>query len=161
MIAIVESPYKYENRDMLLRNTRYAQLICRFLTTKMRYNTFASHLFYTQFLNDDDSTERTSGMCYGLDMTMLLCEHAEVIWVWGLDFGPSEGMMQAHTFAYDEYKHVPRIRFYLSVEGLRYFVDTYAEYVDSEHIYILEWMDRIISMGTFFRPFERENINER
>lgn len=55
---------------------------------------FASHLLYTQVLDDDHQEERKLGMCAGLEITRSLlggtCEHAFYV-----DLGMSSGMKAA------------------------------------------------------------------
>lgn len=51
------------------------------------YIPITPHIYFTRFLNDADSTERSMGMAAGCQL-LLMCSE---VWVFGLDH-PSEGM---------------------------------------------------------------------
>ena len=48
----------------------------------------ASHLFYTQFLNERDPAHRELGMRLGIEKACRLAD----LWVFGIDYGVSAGM---------------------------------------------------------------------
>lgn len=87
--VIVESPYKGDVR----LNTAYAQLAC--LDSIMRGEApFASHLLYTQILNDDDADERALGIGLGFSWHRV----ADLI-AFYIDLGMSPGMKQSMELA--------------------------------------------------------------
>ena len=61
-IVIVESPYAGD----IERNVKYAQDCCKDCV-KRGENPFASHLLYTQFLDDSDPHERELGIALGFE----------------------------------------------------------------------------------------------
>lgn len=160
MIAIVESPYKADSDGLLLRNQRYAQIISRYMSKKHGCATFASHLLYTQFLHDGDADERRLGMDLGLQMTRTLCEHAPVMWVWGVDYGMSSGMTAALHMANTEYrsypeKYVQKYQFTMSA----FAKDMFESFAQKDFTNLgskLSWMDCVINMGVDFKLFDGE-----
>jgi hypothetical protein len=60
--AILESPYAGD----VEKNVDFARKVCRSLM-RSGFNCFASHLYYTQFLNDDIPAERLMGIDAGLE----------------------------------------------------------------------------------------------
>ena len=87
------SPYKGDT----VRNIQRAQRYCR-MAVDEGYMPIAPHLFYPQFLDDDDSEERTLGMTFGLAL-LDLCDE---IWVFG---EPTPGM--AVEIAFTAERHIP------------------------------------------------------
>lgn len=86
----VESPYK----GSVKRNTLYAKRAL-FDSVKNHHEApLASHMLYTQFLDDDDPYERQMGIECGLEWAT----QAELI-VFYIDYGMSSGMLQAMEFA--------------------------------------------------------------
>lgn len=75
------SPYK-GNVD---KNTAQARIYCRFAFEE-GFVPIAPHLYYPQFLDDDDKGERAAGLRYGLE-AMWQCRE---VWVFGRMI--SEGM---------------------------------------------------------------------
>lgn len=86
--VIVESPYKADSEEILIRNIVYAKAAVRDCLARGEAP-FASHLFYTQegLLDDDMPHERQQGIEAGL----VWGEAAELTVVYG-DFGISHGM---------------------------------------------------------------------
>lgn len=61
-LVVVESPYAGD----VDKNTAFAQNVCRWCVEE-GYNPYASHLFFTQFLDDNDPDERATGIACGLE----------------------------------------------------------------------------------------------
>lgn len=83
--VIVESPY----RGDVIKNIEYARKCVRHCLIKGE-TPIASHLLYTQVLNDNIPAERELGISAGLDW--LEVADAQIFY---LDYGMSEGMMSA------------------------------------------------------------------
>ena len=84
-IVVIESPYAGD----VARNLEYAR--AAMLDCLQRQEApFASHLLYTQVLNDDLANERYTGISAGLEFH----RRADCV-VFYLDLGLSEGMSQA------------------------------------------------------------------
>ena len=84
--TVIESPFSAPNIDELVRNVQYTMLAVRDSLSRGEAP-YASHLFYTQMLDDNDSDERQLGMDAGLT----ICQHADQTAVY-LDLGASRGM---------------------------------------------------------------------
>lgn len=81
--VLIESPFKGDRA----KNARYLRAAAA--DCKARGEAyFASHAFYTQFLDDDDSEERAWGIEAGLAWGA--CAHATVVYA---DLGLSSGML--------------------------------------------------------------------
>lgn len=85
------SPYRPTSKkeecrkDELAANISRAKNACRILTT-LGFLPLAPHLYFTQFLKDEDAQERNTGMTLG----MCWLEDADELWVFGNTI--SEGM---------------------------------------------------------------------
>lgn len=85
------SPYRPTSKteecrkDELAANISRAKTACRILTT-LGFLPMAPHLYFTQFLKDEDAQERNTGMKLG----MRWLEEADELWVFGNTI--SEGM---------------------------------------------------------------------
>lgn len=85
------SPYRPTSKteecrkDELMANINRAKTACRILTT-LGFLPMAPHLYFTQFLKDEDAQERNTGMKLG----MRWLEDADELWVFGNTI--SEGM---------------------------------------------------------------------
>ena len=94
--VIIESPYKAKIAIELIRNRQYA-----FLCLKDCYSRgeagFASHLLYTNFLNEDNPEERKAGIEMGLNWGV----SADITAVY-VDYGITEGMKYGIQRANDE-----------------------------------------------------------
>lgn len=102
-LVIVESPYSGD----IERNTYYALAAC---SDCIRRNEtpFASHLFYPQFLDEDDEGERACGINCGLEWGRAAHRAAHTfgesiplftfLVVFYVDYGWSKGMEQALEF---------------------------------------------------------------
>ena len=84
--TVIESPFSAPTIDELVRNIQYAMLAVRDSLSRGEAP-YASHLFYTQMLDDNDSAERQLGMDAGLT----ICQHADQTAVY-VDLGVSHGM---------------------------------------------------------------------
>ena len=80
-----------------VRNIQKAQLYCRKAVDE-GYIPIAPHLFFPQFLKDDDPKERE----LGLKMGLALLDLSDEMWVFG---NPSPGM--AVEIAYATEHHIP------------------------------------------------------
>ena len=76
------SPYR---RTQLETNIQRAKTACRILAT-MGVLPLAPHLYFTQFLKDEDAQERATGIRFGMEWL----EAADEVWVFGETI--SEGM---------------------------------------------------------------------
>ena len=88
--VIIESPYSGD----VVRNTDYARA-CLLDSLKRGEAPFASHLLYTQVLNDLDEYEREMGMKAGFVYTL---KAADLVAVY-TDLGISNGMEAGITMA--------------------------------------------------------------
>ena len=84
--TVIESPFSAPTVDGLVRNVQYTMLAVRDSLNRGEAP-YASHLFYTQILDDNNATERQLGMDAGLT----ICQHADQTAVY-VDLGISHGM---------------------------------------------------------------------
>ena len=84
--TVIESPFSAPDVDGLVRNVQYTMLAVRDSLNRDEAP-YASHLFYTQMLDDNNQDERQLGMDAGLT----ICHHAEQTAVY-TDYGTSRGM---------------------------------------------------------------------
>ena len=84
--TVIESPFSAPDIDRLVRNVQYTMLAVRDSLNRDEAP-YASHLFYTQMLDDNNQDERQLGMDAGLT----ICHHAEQTAVY-TDYGTSRGM---------------------------------------------------------------------
>jgi len=89
-ITIIESPYSAPSKMGVDENVLYALKCCRD-SYERGEAPFASHLFYTRFMNDNIQKERADGIGFGLTVGEMLAEKA----VFYVDRGISEGMRNA------------------------------------------------------------------
>ena len=89
MRVIIESPYAGD----VERNKKYLAVCVNDSLNRKEYP-FASHGFYTQYLDDENPDERKLGMCAGFEWMRA----AEKVAVY-VDFGISEGMMRGIEWA--------------------------------------------------------------
>lgn len=92
--VIIESPYAGNT----VKNTEYARLAAKDCV-KRGESPFASHLFYTQFLDDNNQTERK----LGIDAGFAWWKHADLI-AFYIDLGWSTGMKEAYEKCKSECK---------------------------------------------------------
>ena len=86
MRVYLESPYRNGDPEEHQKNIDYAKA-CALDCIERGENPFVSHLFFTQFLDDNDPDDRTLGMNMGFKWA-LTC----AISVFYTDRGMSEGM---------------------------------------------------------------------
>ncbi len=97
-IIYICSPYRPVSKDEeakaieLEANVKRASDACRLLV-KLGYMPLAPHLYFTRFLDDEDSKERKEGMSLGMEWL----EYASELWVFGNII--SEGMAEEIAFA--------------------------------------------------------------
>jgi hypothetical protein len=84
--VFVCSPLKADTKEGILKNIKRAQDLCH-LATINDVAPFASHAFYTLFLDDLDPVQRAQGMAAG--NAWLRASHE--LWVWS-KLGTSAGM---------------------------------------------------------------------
>jgi len=82
-MVFICSPY----RGDVARNIENAQHYCQ-IAIKAGKIPIAPHLYFPQFLDDNDPTQRRIGIFYGLEL-MKLCDE---VWVFGKEM--TEGMRQ-------------------------------------------------------------------
>lgn len=93
---IIESPYAGDTFE----NEQFARNICRY-SVKQGYAPYASHLFYTQFLDDDDPEERQ----HGIDCGFKWGTFANEVW---FCLRPGEGFSPGMRAALQRHKSIPR-----------------------------------------------------
>lgn len=101
--AIIESPFKGANMDERKENENYARACCAH-AVKLGFVPFASHLFFPQFLNEDDSEQRKLGIEMGYDFW----DKADVL-LFYIDRGMSPGMQAALSKAFIEGRPVRKM----------------------------------------------------
>ena len=84
--TVIESPFSAPTMEELVLNVQYAILAVRDSLNRGEAP-YASHLFYTQMLNDNNKTERQ----LGIDAGLTICQNADQTAVY-TDLGISEGM---------------------------------------------------------------------
>lgn len=92
-LVIMESPFRADNREQLLENVMYARRCLKDCLDRGEAP-IASHLLYTQVLDDADPKQRQRGIESGL--AWMRVAHASVIYT---DLGISEGMRKAIEMA--------------------------------------------------------------
>lgn len=65
--AYICSPYKDTGNSSVKDHVKFAQKACRFVYNK-GYIPIAPHLYFTQFMNDDDLIEREDGLILGMEI---------------------------------------------------------------------------------------------
>lgn len=89
-LTIIESPFAGPARNI---NILYARLCCRDSIERGEVP-FASHLFFTQFLSDDDKAERDLGIKAGLVLHQYAIRSVAYV-----DLGVSSGMILGRDHA--------------------------------------------------------------
>ncbi len=84
--TVIESPFSAPDVDGIVRNVQYAILAVRDSLNRDEAP-YASHLFYTQMLDDNNTDERH----LGIDAGLTICHHAEQTAIYA-DYGVSRGM---------------------------------------------------------------------
>ena len=99
------SPYRPTSQDEKCRkdeleaNIRRAKMACRILST-LGFLPLAPHLYFTQFLKDEEKQERNTGIQLGMQWL----EEADELWVFGSTV--SEGMAAEIKRAHELQKKV-------------------------------------------------------
>lgn len=93
-LVVIESPFRGSEEWTQDQNIKYAQAALRHCLTRGEAP-LASHLLYTQVLNDDMQEERELGIKVGLEWA----RRAHVTMVFYIDHGWSEGMLKAWNYA--------------------------------------------------------------
>jgi len=104
-LVIIESPYKGD----WVRNLSYLELCIQDSFSRGEVP-FASHGFYTRFLDDNKPEQRKQGMLAGFE----IMRRADLVAVY-LDLGVSDGMREGISFA--EKRNVPVVMRYLLDQG--------------------------------------------
>lgn len=94
--VIIESPYSAKPGYDIGDNLRFARNVCMYAIFQGR-NPFASHLFYTQFLDDSDPVARSLGIQLGLQWA----ETADEVW---FCLRPDEEMTRGMEYAFEYYQ---------------------------------------------------------
>lgn len=100
--VIVESPYAAVTSEEKVRNLDFAADCCRDAVSRGE-NPFASHLFYTQFLDDNNPVERK----LGFEMAFEMWDFYDKV-VFYMDLGFSPGMQLALLHAFQINKPIER-----------------------------------------------------
>lgn len=100
--VIVESAFRGSAQYSLETNVEFAERLCA-RAIRDGFNPFASHLFYTRFLDDFDIADRATGMGLGLEWGV----HAQQVWICIREGEiPSTGMLWAISRYLQLDKHV-------------------------------------------------------
>ena len=73
-----EGDTEEEKKKNLMRNVSQAQLACRYASLE-GYIPYAPHLYFTQYLNDEDKEDRE----FGQEMGLLWLKSCDELWVIG------------------------------------------------------------------------------
>ena len=87
MLVYICSPYRAEDDAQFERQLKYTRELARTEVFK-GHNVVVPHLYYPQFLDDNDDNERTLGMLSAIN-TMNYCDKIVV----GIKYGKSVGML--------------------------------------------------------------------
>lgn len=93
-LAFLCSPLRATSPEEKELNIKFAQNACHTIISRFGYNSIAPHLFYPQFLDDENDTERALGLKLAKD----LLKRCDVIFVF-TGRGISAGMAQEIKFA--------------------------------------------------------------
>ena len=93
-LIFVCSPFRDTNVNRKAANVNLAHTICRHVIQR-GYLPLTPHIYFPQFLDDNDATERELGINYGL-AALEMCDE---VWVWGQPGEESEGMLKEVTHA--------------------------------------------------------------
>lgn len=95
MIAVIlESPFAADDKKTAKRNLEYAR--AALLDSLQRGEApFASHLLYTQVLDDKDPMQRAQGLASGLAWYYAATQSSATTVVFYVDYGISPGMLEA------------------------------------------------------------------
>lgn len=113
--VIIESPFHGKTQEELAANIKYVREACRDAALLHQEVPFASHLFFTQFLDDTNPEERQLGINMGYDFW----EKADKI-IFYVDKGMSPGMKDALARAVMEDKPFEKRYLYTEHEIKKY-----------------------------------------
>lgn len=94
--VLIESPFKGKNISDRASNRQFARDVCKWAVHN-GYNPYASHLFFTQFLNDDLPGDRK----FGINLGLMWGEYCDEVWFcyqYPQQFYDSQGMQKAHKY---------------------------------------------------------------
>jgi len=91
--VMIESPFRAENFEMLVRNLDYAHACVRD-SLRRREAPFAMHLFYPNYLDEYNAAERAQGITCGL----MWLRAADKVALY-IDHGKTPGMLAAEELA--------------------------------------------------------------
>jgi hypothetical protein len=102
-LVVIESPYAGD----IEKNLEFCLNICRYAVSK-GYSPYASHLMFTQFLDDNVPEERQAGIDCGLAWG----EKADMVWIC---LRPAESLSNGMRYAFEEHlknrRHIRLMRF--------------------------------------------------
>ena len=87
------SPYRADTKEQLKKHIKYAKKLSKKWVLK-GYSVITPHLYYTNFLDDNDPKQRDMGLASARDL-ILKCDFVVV----GLKYGMSDGMGAELNFA--------------------------------------------------------------
>lgn len=105
-MVLIESPFSAQTESGLVRNVYYAMLAVRD-SLGGGEAPYASHLFYTQMLDDEVASERQTGIDAGLDIGRFA--EKTVVYV---DLGTSRGMKYGISLAKEQGRPVETRRLF-------------------------------------------------
>lgn len=91
--VMIESPYRADSLEDLVRNITYANACVKDSLSRGEAP-FAMHLFYPAFLHDEKPDERAKGISCGL----LWLRRADLVAIY-MDLGKTQGMVLAEEMA--------------------------------------------------------------
>lgn len=90
-LVVIESPYAGD----VERNVAFCRAVCRYAVGQ-GYSPYASHLIFTQFLDDNIPSERKAG----IDAGLAWARHAEQAW---FCLRPDEGLSNGMRYALNQH----------------------------------------------------------
>jgi hypothetical protein len=116
----IESPYRSNAHYTLAQNVTLARAICR-RAVEQGHNPYAMHLFYPQFMDEDNPVERD----LAIELGQLWGYQAEEVWFCRRrNEPPSGGMKSSH----DYYSHLGNVMRFFIVDPDGYIVQELQEH---------------------------------
>lgn len=109
--VIIESPYGSDSEEVRAANLEYAKA-CALDCLRRGESPYASHMFFTQFLDDDVPEQRRIGIMAGLEWGC--AADATVVYT---DLGMSKGMLLGIQHAKDHNRPVEYRSLRRGIEG--------------------------------------------